>query len=319
MIKVGNYTIDVPVYSILLKVRSELLTGKLKDIEKRGKQVRITCPCHDNGHESTPSCFVNDEGIWNCFACHESGKLPKLIGHCFDEDEEFGKKWLIDTYVGDCIVEHETNVLPDDLFEDKKTKTLDESILDTYEDWHPYLEKRHLTKDICKLFKVKYDKEKEMIVFPVWDEHNKLVMLTRRSVNNKTFLIDKDVEKPVYLLNYIIKKNITEATICESQINALTCYTYGYPAVALFGTGTKYQYNILNKSGIRHYYLAFDGDDAGRKGIKRFLDNIRKDVFIDVILLPKGKDVNDLTQEEFDSLEIISDAEWLDKYANNCV
>ena len=314
MIKLDNYTIDATIESILYKVKSEITNGKLKSIQRRGSQVRITCPCHDDGKESTPSCFVNDDGVWHCFACQESGKLSKLIGECFDADEEFGKRWLINNYVGDVIIDHDKSFFPQDLFENNESKFLDESILDTYDDWHPYLAKRHLSPQICKLFKVRYDKEKEMIVFPVWDEHNRLVMLTRRSVNNKTFLIDKDVEKPVYLLNYIIKSGITEVTICESQINALTCLTYGYPAVALFGTGTKYQYEILNKSGIRHYYLAFDGDEAGKKGTLRFLKNIRDDVFIDIIMIPDGKDVNDLSQDEFDNLEIINSVEWLNKY-----
>ena len=316
MLKVDNYTIDASIESILYKVKSELTNGKLKSIQRRGGQVKITCPFHDNGHEGDASCFINDDGIFNCFACHESGKLPKLIGGCFDEDEQFGKKWLLTNYVGDVIIEQEKSFLPDDLFQTKEQKELDETLLDKFEDWHPYLAKRHLSPQICKLFKVKYDKEKEMIVFPVWDEHNRLVMLTRRSVNNKTFLIDKDVEKPVYLLNFIINSGITEVTICESQINALTCLTYGYPAVALFGTGTKYQYDILNRSGIRHYYLAFDGDDAGMKGTLRFLKNIRDDVFIDIIMIPKGKDVNDLTQDEFDNLEIINSVDWLNKYNN---
>lgn len=314
MIKIDNYTIDASIESILYKVKSELTNGKLKSIQRKGSQVRITCPCHDNGQESTPSCFVNDDGIWNCFACHESGKFSKLIGACFDEDESFGRKWLINNYLGDVLVDYERAALPEDLFQQKETKVLDESILDNYDDWHPYLAKRHLSPQICKLFKVRYDKEKEMIVFPVWDENNKLVMLTRRSVKTKQFLIDKDVEKPVYLLNYIINSGITEVTICESQINALTCMTYGYPAVALFGTGTKYQYNILNKSGIRHYYLAFDGDEAGKKGIERFLKNIRDDVLVDVILIPKDKDVNDLSQDEFDKLEIINSFEYKNKF-----
>lgn len=314
MIKLGNYTIDASITSILYKVKSELINGKLKEIQKRGGQVKITCPFHDNGKENSASCFVNDDGIFHCFACHESGKLPKLIGACFDEDETYGKNWLMSNYVGDYIIEQDNKFPSDDLFEQDTPKYLDEKVLDSFEDWHPYLEKRHLSKNICNLFKVKYDSEKQMIVFPVYDEHNKLYMLTRRSVNDKTFIIDKDKEKPVYLLNYIIRKGITEVTICESQINALTCFTYGYPAVALFGTGTKYQYNILNRSGIRHYYLAFDGDEAGDKGIKRFLKNIRDDVFVDILKIPRGKDVNDLTQEEFDALEVINSQDWLNKY-----
>ena len=39
--------------------------------------------------------------------------------------------------------------------------------------------------------------------------------------------------------------------------------------------------------------------------IERFKKNIRKDCFIDVIKLPRGKDVNDLSFEEFMGLETI--------------
>ena len=43
----------------------------------------------------------------------------------------------------------------------------------------------------------------------------------------------------------------------------------------------------------------FDGDSAGDSGAKRFIKNIRKDVFVDVVKLPRGKDVNDLSKEQF--------------------
>ena len=68
--------------------------------------------------------------------------------------------------------------------------------------------------------------------------------------------------------------NATDAII-ESQLDALKCWTWGIPAVALFGTGSKKQYQILNKSGIRFYHLAFDGDLAGQHGAKRFIENIK--------------------------------------------
>ena len=83
-------------------------------------------------------------------------------------------------------------------------------------------------------------------------------------------------------------------------------YTFGYPAIALFGTGSEYQYNILRKSGIRNYILCFDGDAAGKKGELRFKQNLGNDIIISVKHLPIGKDVNDLTKEELDNLEITS-------------
>ena len=98
---------------------------------------------------------------------------------------------------------------------------------------------------------------------------------------------------------------MTTVYVVESQINCLTLWQWGYPAIALFGTGSKKQYDILNRSGIRNYILCFDGDDAGRKATQRFIDNLKSDVFISVKQIPDGKDVNDLTKEEFDKLLVI--------------
>lgn len=117
-------------------------------------------------------------------------------------------------------------------------------------------------------------------------------MLTRRSVEKKQFYIDKDCEKPVYLLNFC--KDINSVCVCESQINALYLWSLNIPAVSLFGTGTSHQYEILNKSHIRHYVLCFDGDAAGDKGIRNFIQHIRKDVIVDVATIPRSKDINDL-------------------------
>lgn len=74
------------------------------------------------------------------------------------------------------------------------------------------------------------------------------------------------------------------------------------PGIALFGTGAKHQYDLLNQSNIRVYNLMFDGDKAGDNGIREFLKNIRKDVIVNIIKVPRGKDVNDLTYDELESL-----------------
>ena len=108
----------------------------------------------------------------------------------------------------------------------------------------------------------------------------------------------------MYLLNYVIKNGITSVVVCESQINALTLWGWGIPAIALFGTGSTSQYEILRKSGIRKYTLAFDGDLAGDVGANRFSNNIGDDVLVNKIVLPRGKDVNDLNEDEFRMLKI---------------
>lgn len=309
---INNKVIDAPVYDILKQVHKETNGRYLNTIIDKGDNVFIQCPFHSDGKEKHPSCtvFARDDdkytakGITHCFACGISVPLFTLVGHCFDQDDEFGKEWLVQRY-SNIFIEKQT-YLPEIQIGKPKETVLDESVLDQFAYFHPYQFQRKLSQEIILKYKVGYDKETDSITFPVWDEHNRLKFITKRSVKTKQFFIPQGVKKPVYLLNFMLKENKDTVFVCESQINALYMNTLGYPAVALIGTGTRDQYEILNKSPIRHYILAFDGDEAGDKGITRFLTNIRKDVFVDIMLLPRGKDCNDLTSEEIANLPLVS-------------
>lgn len=302
---IDGKTIYEPLINIVKDIKRSLTNGKLKVIKLLGNNIRVSCPHHKDGLEINPDSDIyigpkNDKveyGWFKCFACGEQGPFYHFVAECFDISDSEAKEWLLDNY-WDGIIQYSLDLDEIDLGK-KKSEFLNESILKTFEDFHPYMIQRKLSKEVIEKFQIKYNPKTQCIVFPVRDEKGNLTMLTQRSVNSKKFIIDKDKIKPVYLLNYLIDNNITQAFICESQINALTCHSYHIPAVALFGTGTKEQYNILNKSPIRHYILCFDGDEAGNKGIREFFKNIRKDVLIDVINIPRNKDINDLSKEEF--------------------
>ncbi len=309
-LRIQNKTISTPIIDILKDVKNSIHNGKLASLKVKGDNIEVNCPFHKNGLEHKPSCNVYigkdtkdlHTGDFHCFTCGAKGPFYHFIAECFDTDDDWAKDWLVEKYA-DGIIEYEIDLPEIDLNTKKdKTEYLSESVLKDFEDFHPYMLQRKLTQEVCKQFEVKYDAKTKCIVFAVRDEKGKLLMLTRRSVLNKTFIIDADKEKPVYLLYYLLKNNIQEAYICESQINALTLWTHGLPGVALFGTGSAHQYDILNKSNIRVYNLLFDGDEAGDKGIKKFLHNIRKDVIVNIIRLPRGKDVNDLTYDELEKL-----------------
>ena len=306
-IQIGNKIIADSLYTILCKVQQSTHSRYLKDIKVTSNGIRVTCPFHSDGMEKNPDCVVNDDieseiyGVYHCFACGAKGYITDLINKCFNQSDEFANEWLLQNCNVVFIDEHEW--LPEISFDKSPTSILDSSELDKYKYFHPYMFKRHLTEDVIRKFSVGYDSKDDSIVFPVWDERDNLLFFTKRSVRNKTFFIPKGVVKPVYLLNYIIKENRTTVYVAESQINALTLWSWGYPAVALFGTGSKEQYEILKKSGIRNYILCFDGDVAGDTGARKFIENMNDDVLISIKKLPRGKDVNNLTKIEFDSLE----------------
>lgn len=313
----GNYTVSTPLYDILTDLKKELTNGKLATIQKKGSYISVTCPFHNDGMEKHPSCgiYIGDTeaeyGAFNCFTCGTKGSFVYFLSACMDSSKDYAEKWLISRY-GELTNNTILNLEPIELTSNTKTEYLDEDSLDSFQSYHPYMDKRKLSPKVCEKFKIKYDPKSECLVFPVWDDKDRLVMLTRRSVKNKQFYIDKDKEKPVYLMNFIKKLQIHEVTIVESQINCLTLWGWNIPSVATFGCNvTPKQIDILNKSDVRHVYLCFDGDAAGHKGNKKLISSLRSDIMVDVIEMPAGKDVNDLNEEEFNKLQVKEGQEWL--------
>lgn len=317
-LKVGtNKVITTPVEQIVKQLKSELTNGLLKDIEPRnGQNIKVTCPRHKDGRERHPSCYifcdetdkVTELGQVHCFTCGYIATLAEFIAECleeYDDQQAFGEEWLKERC--DTAFMSEVEYLPPiELRKPKKIdKSIDESILKNYEYYHQYMWQRKLSKEVVDLFEVGYDVERKMLTFPVRDEKGKLLFITARSVHSKFFSIPELVDKPVYLLYYILQKNIKSVAVVESQINALYLWSLGIPAICLFGTGSTSQYDILKKSGIRCFSLYFDGDEPGRKGASRFKRNMPDDVIVMDFLLPDGKDVNDLSYEEILNLNCI--------------
>ena len=310
---IGNKLINEDIEVILKQLRIDC-HGKYLNVigHENNDNVKITCPHHKGGQETHPSCFVytrqdNSEleyGYYRCFTCGEKGHLYDLVAHCLDVDQEHGKRWLIDNFCNTFVTEE--LVLPKIELKREERKYLNEDVLIPFAYYHPYLEDRKVSFEVAKKFNVGWNQEHNSITFPVWDVHGRLVGITERYINEKRFYIPEDLKKPIYLLNFFIEEGITTAFVVESQIDALTLWTWGYPSIAMFGTGSKGQYEILKRSGIRKYYLCFDGDDAGRKGANRFIKGMSKDVIITNINMPDGKDINDLSKEEFEYLLSIS-------------
>ena len=308
MLKIEDRIIEKPINEILNKVREE--TGKLQIIENKGDYLRVQCPFHKSGSESHPSCsvYIKEDGefpvgTFNCFTCHESGDFVKFLSGCFERSKEFCKEWLLENFAESFIkstIYLKPIELTKPLANNEGEKILDENILLSFENFHPYMKARKLSDEVIKKYEIKYDPKTKSLVFPVRDLNNNLIGLSRRSVEYKRFDLPRFNNKPVYLLNEIIKQNIKKVVVVEGQIDALVSWSYGVPAIALFGSGTTpYQINLLNNLGFMHYILMYDNDTAGRAGANRFKKLINKGCIVTDIIMPKNKDLADLSKEEF--------------------
>ena len=87
--------------------------------------------------------------------------------------------------------------------------------------------------------------------------------------------------------------------IAESCFNVLTSYVYGVPALGLLGTGSGSQLDVLKTLGVSEFVIGTDNDEAGDKGANRIRKALSQVAIIRRMYLPEGKDINDLTKDEF--------------------
>lgn len=311
VLRVDNYIIETPLYEIVCQLKMALNNGKLREIKawhEGDDNIVVTCPNrhHKGGreHSAAMNIYVGASskipyGYCKCWACDFQCSFTNFVAECFECSEEFAKNWLKDKFGK---LSSSGIILCDDIVikQNKMPVRLPLSYLDAFQDWHPYLAERKLSREVCELFKVKYDPQTSQIVFPCFDITGKIIMAPRRSIYNKTFYINKDQDKPVYCLDYIIKNNISTAMICEGPIDVLTCYTYGYPAIGTWGNPSPSQIDAINKSPIKVLYIAMDNDWAGQRManvIKAGLDP--RIIVKEVHWLPNRKDPNEHSYEEF--------------------
>ena len=318
--EVNNHVILDDTQDILIELRKQLELNGVKRFAKfidSGNNIQTNCPFHKEGQERKPSFGINkNTGECHCFGCGWSGTLSEMISNCFGKDDfgVYGNKWLIRNFLS-VAVESRPDIDVDFYRRKKITsetkKYISEQELDSYRYTHPYMYKRKLTDEIIDLFDIGYDKNTECITFPNRDINGNCLFIARRSVKTKFFNYPQDVEKPVYGLYEcnICAKTIKnwfpdEIIICESMIDALTCWVYGKYAVALNGTGNENQFKTLRNMPNRKFILATDMDEAGLKARERIRQSLGNKLVTEYVWdINIAKDINDMSKEYFESLK----------------
>lgn len=312
MIKVGETIINEDVENILTELKRQLEINGVKRFAKfirTNNNIQTNCPFHKDGQEKKPSFGVSTiDGMCHCFGCGWKGTLPEMISNVFGKDDfgVFGRQWLIRNFVS---IEVENRPELDLNFSRSKTieqqEFVSEATLSKYRLYHSYMYQRKLTDSIIELFDVGYDEESQCLTFPVRDINGNCVFVAKRSVNTKFFHYPSGVEKPVYGLYELSKiEQPDEIIICESMIDALTCWVYGKPAVALNGLGNALQMKQLRELPVRKFILATDMDEAGLRAREFIRAALRNKIVTEYRWdLKIAKDINDMSKDYFDSLQ----------------
>lgn len=332
--RILNLDFNTDIYTILDDLRDELhMSGSnLLSLDPResGDYLLIQCPYHKMGLERHPSAQLKkSDGWFYCHNCKESHTLPDFISYCLDTN---GKEWLINHYQAAAIGERRLRI---DFGAGRRKKQekpqyISKETLKQYRFTHPYMFERKLTLDVIKKFDIGYDKDfvmvtrdkdggvikethiGECITFPNKDPFGNILFIARRAIHTKFFNYPQKVDKPIYGLyeiNREIQKGnkINRVYVCESMLDALVIWSWGKYAIALNGTGSAYQYELLKNTSFRMFILATDNDSAGKKAREKFRQAIKNKFIKEIDYKSYGtcKDINDMTEEQFLTANII--------------
>lgn len=298
----------------------------------------IFCPFHSNGQEKKPSCGVSlhdqirggvtyTAGNFHCFACGASYSLEHGIDEILKSHHvpQTGREWLIENFpeygeesefdylIPQDIMNTINNKFALDYIQSKsigKQKYISEEELASYRFTVPYMYERRLTDELIEKYDIGYDanwippgrkKPVPCITIPIRDKYGHTLFFCRRSVKGKLYNYPEGVTKPVFGID-MIPQGTKSVVVCESCLNALTAVSYGYPAVALLGTGNTYQIQQLKELGVQNFVICMDGDDAGRKATNKLKKSLKSVAMVWSINMPDGKDLNDCEKSEFDKL-----------------
>lgn len=305
--------------------------------------MQIYCPFHNDGKERKPSCGIllvdefrggkkYPQGFTHCFTCGYAHTIDQTITDLLKQQniQKSGVDWLVENIPGFELEDTESDFLISNelmgallskyavdyisTLTSKKQEYVSEEELAKYRFTVPYMYERKLTDELIEKFDVGFDanwippgrkKPVPCITFPVRDINGNTLFFCRRAISTKLFNYPQGVTKPVYGL-YELPNGCKSVVVCESCFNAITSTRYGRPAVALLGTGNSYQIQQLKELGVREFILAFDPDEAGQRATAKLKKALRSVAIVwSFDGIPPGKDINDLTQEEFDALELV--------------
>lgn len=312
---INNVPVNAELIDILYELRRQLEINQiplLHDIKDTPDNIMITCPYHKNGQERKPSAGVKKtDGTFHCFGCGEVHTLQELISFCFghydDMFGQFGWDWILKNFLTISVEERTDVKLDFSRTNSTNGRTRSDNVfvpdeqLEDYRYYHPYMFERKMTPEVIELFDVGYDKDSNCLTFPVRDIDGHCLFVARRSVVTKFFNYPAKAEKPVYGLYELgLQKEFPkEVIICESMIDAITCWVYGKYAVALNGLGNELQFVQLSAMPCRKFILATDNDVAGKNARKRIKQNIYNKLITEYVFPQNRKDINEMTREEF--------------------
>lgn len=277
-------------------------------------------------YDSTPSFYAYLEdtlsakaGYWGDSGYidpnYAKGGLIQLLAFLRAETEQETIDYLLEKYGEIGAYEYVSKPLDLSYYQcEKSIITLEKAVLNAYKYRHPYLAKRGISEQVQRAMNVGYDRASNAVTFAWFDASGRLRNIKYRRTDSKIFWYYKGgepIRNLVYGIDFIYKWRKTSAILCEAEIDALTCMTHGYPAIAVGGSSfNRVKADIIARSPIERLYIATDNDEAGEKLRRQVNDMLRREVELYNVYVPrKFNDINEFANNFGNIREIVEKSE----------
>jgi DNA primase len=267
------------------------------------KSWRLCCPFHD---DKTPSmqAYTETDTVY-CFSSN-----CKLHGKAIDAIDFI-------MYM-ESINKHEAIVKAKELLGYKEPDQSYEKLYKVFltlikksEKAQAYLQQRGIDKTEAGFNDGQWEHLKHCIVFALRDKKDKVVSLYGRSIYNNSdakhyYTRNRKGLYPGYPKSTTKQLVLTEAIIDATTISQHTNYT----TLACYGTNgftIEHEQSIKELKHLEELIFFFDGDDAGKEGVKRIankINQINEKLKISIVNTPDDEDVNSLIHSH--TTEILS-------------
>jgi 5S rRNA maturation endonuclease (ribonuclease M5) len=253
--------------------------------------------------DRTPSFFVNLDGkyagTWlDSGGVNEytSGNFVKLLAFLRDESYEEAAEYLIETYAAPEQSDSFT-MPPLQLAQGPRQPiAIDEAIIGRHRGISDYLrDERGISERVQRFFGV--GSSANAVLLPWRHANGSLATIKYRRTDSKLFWYARDAEpvkRCVFGIDKIWRHGLREAVICEGEIDAMSWYVVGLPAIATGGANvTQRQIDLIRTSPLQRVILAADNDEAGAKWARTLTEGLRGSVKLSRVTVPAGKDSNE--------------------------
>lgn len=248
----------------------ELLNVSLK--ANASGQTATKCPLHD---DKTPSLSINIiSGLWVCHAGCGKGNFQQF-------KNEYTKRNHVDSQLltfrkpTDTLVQREN---PYPLMPETLVTRLNESIDGFHSalnsEARTYWHQRGIKDEVLNKMKIGYKPTSKLYVIPYFDENGNCYFYKCISPNKaaKEFWYPTSITKPrLYNIAAIREAETSGAAlvIAEGERDALILIQEGHLCVGCPGADAFKQEYVKLIANVKDVIIAFDHDDAGRKGASR--------------------------------------------------